>query len=44
MKNLIGGIVVVGDLGEIKVYEVKEELVINPKDNAHTSHKHNKGE
>jgi len=44
MKNLIGDIVIVGDLGEIKAYEVKEELVINPKDNAHTSHKHNKGE
>ncbi len=44
MKNeLVGALIVTGDLGEVRVYRVKEELVIDPKDNAQVSHKHNKG-
>ncbi len=44
MKNeLVGSLIIVADLGELKAYEVEEELVIDPKDNARVSHKHNKG-
>jgi len=42
-KELNGHLIIVADLGELKSYRVKEELVINPKDNAQVSHKHNKG-
>jgi len=42
-KDLLESLIIVGDLGELKAYKVKEETVINPKDNAQTSHKHNKG-
>ncbi len=41
--GFVDNFIVVGDLGEVKVYRVKEEIAIDPKDNAHTSHKHNKG-
>jgi len=37
-------LLIVGNLGELKAYKIKYELNINPKDNAHTSHKHHKGE
>ena len=46
MKNvneLLESLIVVGDLGEVKIYRVYEEIVISPKDDAHTSHKHNRG-
>jgi len=36
-------LLIVGNLGELKAYTIKYELNINPKDNAHTSHKHHKG-
>jgi len=36
-------LLIVGNLGELKAYKIKYELNINPKDNAHTSHKHHKG-
>ena len=42
-KDLLESIIIVGDLGEVKAYRVFEEVVISPKDNAQTSHKHNKG-
>ncbi|WP_456393098.1 host attachment protein [Nitratifractor sp.] len=42
-KDLVGALIVTGDLGEVRVYRVKEELAIDPKDNAQVSHKHNKG-
>ncbi|NPA50477.1 MAG: host attachment protein [Epsilonproteobacteria bacterium] len=42
-KSLIDSIIVVGDLGEIKIYRVKEELAISLKDDAQVSHKHHKG-
>ncbi len=42
-SELLEGLIIVGDLGELKAYRVYEELVIDPKDNAHTSHKHNRG-
>ena len=42
-KDLLESIIIVGDLGELKAYKVYEEVVINPKDDAQTSHKHNKG-
>ncbi|ADV45309.1 host attachment protein [Nitratifractor salsuginis] len=42
-EELLESLIVVGDLGEVKVYRVYEETVIDPKDDAHTSHKHNKG-
>jgi len=42
-KDLLNSIIIVGDLGELKAYKVYEEVVINPKDDAQTSHKHNKG-
>ncbi len=37
-------LLIVGNLGELKAYKIKYELNINPKDSAHTSHKHHKGE
>jgi hypothetical protein len=44
MKDqLVGSLIIVADLGELKAYKVEEEVVINPKDNAQVSHKHNKG-
>lgn len=44
MRNeLLDSLIIVGDMGEIKVYRIYEETVIDPKDSAHTSHKHNKG-
>jgi hypothetical protein len=44
MRNeLVGSLIIVGDLGELKAYGVDEEIVINPKDNAQVSHKHNRG-
>jgi len=42
-KELIGSLIIVADLGELKAFTVEEEIVINPKDNAQVSHKHNKG-
>ena len=42
-KRLLDSLIIVGDLGEIKVYRVYEDVVIDPKDDAHTSHKHNRG-
>ncbi|WP_457602535.1 host attachment protein [Nitratifractor sp.] len=42
-KELLESLIIVGDMGELKAYHVEEELVIDPKDDAHTSHKHNKG-
>ena len=42
-KDLLESLIIVGDLGELKAFKVEEEIVINPKDNAQTSHKHNKG-
>ncbi len=42
-KELLDSLIIVGDLGELKAYRVYEEIVIDPKDNAQTSHKHNKG-
>ena len=42
-SKLVDNFIVVGDLGEVKIYKVKEEITIDPKDNAHTSHKHHKG-
>jgi hypothetical protein len=42
-KDLVGSLIIVADLGELKAYEVEEELVIDPKDNAQVSHKHNRG-
>ncbi len=42
-KQFINNFIVVGDLGEVRIYRIKEEITIDPKDNAHTSHKHNRG-
>jgi len=42
-KDLLESLIIVGDLGELKAYKVEEEIVIDPKDDAQTSHKHNKG-
>ncbi|WP_457607368.1 host attachment protein [Nitratifractor sp.] len=42
-KELLESIIIVGDLGEIKAYRVKEEITIDPRDTAQVSHKHNKG-
>jgi len=42
-KDLLESIIIVGDLGELKAYRVYEEVVIDPKDEAQTSHKHNRG-
>jgi len=42
-KKLVNSIIVVGDLGEVKIYKVKEEVVISPKDDAHVSHVRHKG-
>ncbi len=42
-EELLEHLIFVGDLGELKIYRVYEETVINPKDNAQTSHKHNRG-
>jgi hypothetical protein len=36
-------IVIVGDLGELKVYKIEAETIINPKDDAHTGHIRNRG-
>jgi hypothetical protein len=42
-EQLVGSLIVVGDLGELKAYRVEEETVISPKDSAQVSHKRNKG-
>jgi hypothetical protein len=42
-RELVGALIVVADLGELKAYRVGEEVVINPKDDARVSHKHNRG-
>jgi hypothetical protein len=42
-KELVGNLIIVADMGELKAYRVEEEIVINPKDDAQVSHKHNKG-
>jgi hypothetical protein len=42
-EQLVGSLIVVGDLGELKVYRVEEETVISPKDSAQVSHKRNRG-
>jgi hypothetical protein len=42
-EELVGSLIVVGDLGELKVYRVEEETVISPKDSAQVSHKRNRG-
>jgi len=42
-EKVVESLIVVGDLGELKAYRVEEEIVINPKDSAQVSHKHNKG-
>jgi len=44
LENFDNTLLIVGNLGELKAYKIKYELNINPKDNAHTSHKHHKGE
>ncbi len=36
-------LIIVGNLGELKIYKVKKELDISAKDDFHTSHKHHKG-
>jgi len=36
-------LIIVADLGELKAYEVKEEIAIDPKDTAQVSHKHHRG-
>ncbi|NPA27717.1 MAG: host attachment protein [Epsilonproteobacteria bacterium] len=43
LEKLDNTLLVVGNLGELKIYKIKYELTINPKDNAKTSHKHHKG-
>jgi len=37
-------LLIVGNLGELEAYAMKYELDIDPKDSAHTSHKHHRGE
>jgi len=44
LESFDNTMLVVGNLGELKAYKIKYELNINPKDNAHTSHKHHKGQ
>ncbi len=36
-------LIIIGNLGELKIYKVKEELDISRVDDFHTSHKHHKG-
>jgi hypothetical protein len=42
-KELVGSLIIAADLGELKAYRVREEIVIDPKDNAQVSHKRNRG-
>jgi hypothetical protein len=42
-EELVGSLIIVGDLGELKAYRVEEEMVISPKDSAQVSHKRNRG-
>ncbi|WP_456432496.1 host attachment protein [Nitratifractor sp.] len=42
-ERLLESLIIVADLGELKAYRVKEEMAIDPKDDAQTSHKHHKG-
>ena len=43
LEKLDNMLLIVGNLGELKIYKIKYQLDINPKDNFHTSHKHHKG-
>ena len=36
-------LLIVGNLGELKIYKLKNELEISAKDDFQTSHKHNRG-
>jgi hypothetical protein len=42
-ENVVGSLIIVADLGELKAYKVEEEVVISPKDTAQVSHKRNRG-
>jgi hypothetical protein len=43
LEKYDNSLLVVGNLGELRVYKIKYELNIDPKDDAKTSHKHHKG-
>ena len=43
LENFDNSLLIVGNLGELKIYKVKYELDISAKDDFHTSHKHHKG-
>ena len=44
LENFDNFLLIVGNLGELKIYKTKYELAISRQDKAHTSHKHHKGE
>ena len=43
LEKFDNSLLIVGNLGELKIFKVKDELDISHKDDFHTSHKHHKG-
>ena len=43
LNKFDNALIIVGNLGELKIYKAKDELDIVRKDDFHTSHKHHKG-
>ena len=43
LNKFDNALIIVGNLGELKIYKAKEELDITRQDDFHTSHKHHKG-